>query len=429
MKIKIDKIHDRYAFLIEKNNGKVIYASSEQFFLIPFVKSSYKYAWEAYRDAKKIPTYHVASLDKISGDEFVSPVVVDVSAESMLEDHYNNILEDIDDKARSADKDEDKEAVYEEVKMITTELLTIEKTLDKDEDKEKITKMISYLRKITKKYFSDLLEEDKKEKEEKEGSGGLGDMGNLGGLEGLEGLGELMPVNQPPMATASKKNILADEKFVKNVLDEYAERACKAIQEKNPDAIFDINIDDREIEIAVKDKPILILKVGENMMLEDILPKGDLSSIYPYHKSIFYQKYWKPIVESIGHVLVNDSILIVNGKTVLPDLPKEPKSFTINGWNMDKNREENIDVSFRGKDKDSIWIFLPTKSEKIITSNTQNDSSNAIVRCINPKLKSLQQVTGIIVQELRDSQEVDVNWGRGLGIQRMSIKDVEKVIK
>jgi len=457
MKIEIDKIHDRYTFSVKKNDGKLLYASSKQFFLIPSISSSYQYAWEAYREAKKIPMYHIMSLDKKASEEFVAPVNVDISAESMLEEHYSTILKGIDDKARSVEGDEEKEAVYTEVKMITSELLTIKNNLDNDNDddndkNEQIDDMIGYLRKIANKYFSDLLEKDKEEKEgeeefqpdTEEDVDSIGDIDSMEDIDGVQpgdgSLGGPVPLYTPqgsPFAMASKK-VFANIDFEQDILEDYAERVCKVIQHFHPDAIYDINTEHKEIQILENKKPILILKTGEHMMLTNIVPNGSLYSIYPYHKSIFYQKYWKPIVEKIGHIVIDNSILLVAGKTILPDLPNDTKSFTINGWNIDKNKEENIDVSFKGNKRNSIWLFELTESKKITTANIdknvskyiEKDYSNALVKCINPKLESLYSRTGVVAQVLPGTNyvEVDVDWGRGLGVQRMAEQDIEIVI-
>jgi len=252
-------------------------------------------------------------------------------------------------------------------------------------------------------------------------------------------MGAPMPMDMPqgsPMALASKNVKDYDDEFEQDVLEDYAEKVCKVIQDIHPDAIYDIK--DREIRVSVNEEPILYLMIDSYLMLNSIVPSGKLSSIYPYHKSSFYQKYWKPIVENIGHIVIDDSMLLVPGKTALPDLPSSPKSFTINGWNIERNKGENVDVSFKGYDKDSVWLFESAKSIKITTASagdnvsrySEQDYSNALVKCINPNLKSIYDRTGVVVQVLPGTNyvEIDVDYGRGLGVQRMSEKDIEIVI-
>jgi len=435
MKIEIDKIQNRYAFSIKKNDGKVLYSSSKQYFLIPNIKSSYQYAWEAYRDAKRIPTYHIAS------EEFVNPVVVDVSAETMLEDHYTFILKELNLKAKGAEDKEERDAVYAEIKMVTTELLTIQENLDEEKETKKIDELINYLRKTTQKYFPDLLKKDKQEKEEADEASQQEseDLSNpldpMGGMDG--GMGAPMPMDMPqgsPMAMASKKIKDYDDEFERNVLEDYAEKVCKVIQQIHPDAVCDIK--DRAIRVSENEEPILYLMIDSNLMLNSIVPSGKISSIYPYHKSSFYQKYWKPIVESVGHIIIDDSVLLVPGKTMLPDLPASPKSFTINGLNLEKNKEDNVNVSFRGYERDSIWLFESAKSTKIkvagaVSKHVEEDYSNALVKCINPNLKSIYDRSGVVVQVLPGTNyiEIDVDYGRGLGVQRMSEKDIEIILE
>jgi len=435
MKIEIDKIYDRYAFSIKKNDGKVLYSSSKQYFLIPNIKSSYQYAWEAYRDAKRIPTYHIAS------EEFVEPVVVDVSAETMLEDHYTAILKQINLKAKNSEDQEDKDNTYAEIKMITTELLTVKDKLDEgDKGTKKIDELINYLRKTTQKYFPDLLEKDKQEKEKADEasqqesmdlSNPLDPMGGMGG-----GMGEPMPMDMPqgsPMAMASKRVADCDDELEKEVLEDYAEKVCKVIQSIHPDAVYDIK--DRAIRVSENEEPILYLMIDSYLMLNSIVPSGRLSSIYPYHKSSFYQRYWKPIVESVGHIVIDNSMLLVPGKTTLPDLPSSPKSFIINGWDIEKNKQENVNVSFKGYERDSIWLFEASEMTELITASAgknisehvEEDYTNALVKCINPNLKSIYGRVGMVTQVIPGTNyiEVTVDFFKGLGNIRLTEQDIE----
>jgi len=346
---------------------------------------------------------------------------------------------------------------YGEIKMITSELLAIKGNLDnmkeqqsqegqrgkKVKDIETLDDMISHLRKVTNKYFPDLLARDKKEKAEVEKAQKAQDaeMASMDGMDG--GMGGTVPAGSPqnPLAMASKTSYGFDDDFEESILEHYAESVCEAIQSIHPDAICDINVGNKDIYIIENEEPILNVRVGENLMVTDIIPKGDLYKIYPYHKSTFYQRYWKPIVEKIGHILVEEGILLVPGKTSLPDLPPKAKIFTVNGWDMGKNKGVNLDVAFKGKEGELVWLFEATKSEKIVTANTEDDNiasyerdySNALVKCINPNLKSLYGRVGTEVQGIkgineygeRDIVEVDVDWGRGLETQRMAKKDIE----
>jgi len=102
---------------------------------------------------------------------------------------------------------------------------------------------------------------------------------------------------------------------------------------------------------------------------------------------------------------------------------------------MENNKEENIDVSFKGNGKDSIWIFEPTQSVKTasgenVSKYVEQDYSNAMVKCINPQLESVHEQTGVVVQVIPGTNyvEVDVDFGRGLGIQRMAEEDIEIIL-
>ncbi len=83
------------------------------------------------------------------------------------------------------------------------------------------------------------------------------DMGDMGGA---------MPMDMPQgsaMAMASKIASLAGDNFEKEMLEEYAERACKTIESSHPNSICDIDEENREIIISENGSPILCLKVSE----------------------------------------------------------------------------------------------------------------------------------------------------------------------
>ena len=86
MEIKIYSLNNKYAFLVVDNSSnKIIFSSVKKYFLVPFIQSNYKYAWEAHRDAERLinqKSYHLNT--KCAREDLSKPVIVDISAEEML---------------------------------------------------------------------------------------------------------------------------------------------------------------------------------------------------------------------------------------------------------------------------------------------------------------------------------------------------------
>jgi hypothetical protein len=159
-----------------------------------------------------------------------------------------------------------------------------------------------------------------------------------------------------------------------------------------------------------------------------------LYKIYPFHSVAFYQKYWKPIAESVGHISVgNPPILIKVDNCTLPDVPKANHSYRLEGWNVRERIGSNVDISFRGERP--TWIFEPSQNVKMaqvqgVSKYTEQDYINAIVKCIDPKLKSIHGRTGAVIQvmPLEDMVEIDVDFGEGLGVVRLTELQIKKVV-
>ena len=163
------------------------------------------------------------------------------------------------------------------------------------------------------------------------------------------------------------------------------------------------------------------LKVNDNLNVSDIVPHGKLSNIYPRHSAGFYQKYWKPIIESLGHFCLNSNYIIKSD--VLPDLPNSDKTYSLCAWDCENKKNTNVDLSFKGEEP--VWIMKPSKIVSHAQSTSkynENDYQNSIVRCIDKSLESIYNRTGSVIQviPLEDIIEIDVNFGRGLGVVRLT---------
>lgn len=408
MKIILKKVFNRFAFDVLYKD-RVIYSSSKDFFITPFIQPSYKYAWECCRDAWQLKKrdYHLMA----SVEDLEKPLATDISAENMISDHYVKVLKNLRIEVKSKDQ-EKKDLTYKKLKLVIDEIQKIIEKITEPNDKADLHKILLQYKKLMRQYFPQHKEETEVKQELPL------DISQLS--------------NTPPMVTASNKeesidNYL-DEETMENLFDDYAQKICKAIQNKHNDVYYTLNVPKKLIVIwDFNNIPILKVRINEQMNVDNITPVGDLYRRCPYHKVDFYQKYWKPIVESLGH-FCSGNILILSEN--LPDVDKD--SHVIEGWNCSKRQKEFIEISFRGEKP--IWIISPkseiTKTAQIsnqVSKYTEMDYLNAIVKCIDSNLKSIYQRTGSVIQVIPETDvvEIDVDFGSGLGIVRLTEKQVE----
>jgi hypothetical protein len=402
MKISLKRTSGRYGFDILTDLDKVIYSSDRHYFLTPSIKSSYKYAWQACKDAWKLalkrPHHIIARYD------LEDPSTVEVSAESMLTTHYVTVLRDMRIRAKGiGHKKDEREELYNEIKMVITELKAVQEQMTSAKEKNKIIKILKQYELLIQKYFQLEKQKDKQE----------------------------APLS-PKIASIVEPESEIDTELIGNVLDTYAEKACKAIQDKHDDAYYAIAPNNKEITIYNFDNsPLLKLKVNDNLSVESIIPVGELYKNYPLHSVNFYQKYWKPIAESLGHFYASNSNLLLKiDSTTLPDTPKSDESYPIEGWDTKEKKDSNINISFKGEKP--TWVLKQVKNVKLAQQEskyTEQDYMNSIVKCIDPNLKSINGRSGTVIQVIptENMVEIDVDFGRGLDVVRLTEKQIEIV--
>jgi hypothetical protein len=449
MKIQILSKNSEYGFGIVSDDGKALFFSPVQYFLISDIKPSYKYAWEAYRDARSIifnKPYHLAGEtvnedSSVTNNPMTTTQLSNVSAEQMLSDHYMNVLDGMKEKCRSSKKDKIYgNKVYQEIKLIMKEIETIAGKLTDSEDKLKMRRILGRYKKVARKYFPDLVKKDEDEARNKASNGSTPpdlptpqEAQQLNSAPPSPDQSPLMGKNNRSIKIGSlvdpEKDNMVDSK--KELMDEYASRICLAIQDKHKSAYchYDSPEDD-ELVIMENEKPILKVRINIYMHVDNIAPIGNLQRMYPVHSVKFYQRYWKPIVESLNHFCtINPPILIEAHENSLPD---SGETRIIKGWNIENREREDVEVNSKGEN--SMWTLSSAKNIKVASKEnssnyTEQQYLNAIVRCIDPKLDSIFQRTGSVIQVIpeTDAIEIDVDFGRGLGTVRLTEKQIEIV--
>lgn len=364
--MQIYKKNNRYAFRIGP------FDSAIGFFVFPHVKSSYKEAWAAERDARRILKETPSLLTKSAFEtdaqesETFSPNSVP-SAENMIVSHYLGAYDSLVDKTEGV-KDspkEKREKVYQEIKIVVENLLKIQDQLETEENKKKFKIILGKFSRLTKENFNDLLNEDKKKT-------------------------AINVVNR--FITANVHNPLSDEE-IGEILEDAACRVCEAIAGTANDAAYIISPKNKKITIVSSDRNIkyVTLLFDSNMLLSRVLPH----SLMPKNNSSdFYQHILKPIFASVGHLrFPGKNILLVNGISFLPDANTNEDSFDVDGLDLDSKSPCSAKISFR-KNK---WLAAKSSPKTDRTaqkksSYTQEDymaGGGALVECTDQNLKSL----------------------------------------
>tara|TARA_R110000824_G_scaffold148242_3_gene317829 strand:+ start:6216 stop:7484 length:1269 start_codon:yes stop_codon:yes gene_type:complete len=402
MKLEIYSYKDRYYFKLGS------FSSLSDYFLTPNVDPSYQQFWKAYRDAKNLSQTH--GLVKTAYEDLQKSVVSDASADEMIATHYTNMFDIIRQRAKGQhDEPENREASYIEIKNIVTELLKLKEELEDKEQVNELRGLVDKFKDIVQKNYKDLLLKDIKEAKEAAAmpppAPGMPEGMPEGGMP--EGMLEM-----PMEVTAST---ISDEHFLSKdvcdeMFDEYGSRACKVMAKHHPHCKFDIN----GSKITISDSaPLLTLIINDNLNLENIIPAKGVEC--PMKSSRFYQRYWKPLVEEIGHIYLSDQDAILAAKkTSLPDVDAGEKK-KVKAWDLSASEEVELTINFNNRDS---WTIGDRQSIKTASSKfTEEDilsNQPARVKCIDRNLESIFGKYGEVVQVIPNKKyaEYDVNFGR-----------------
>jgi len=427
MKLRIYNTNKRYAFTVDG------FSSLHHANLIPDIEPTYEYAWQAYRKAKDFAFdkgFHVEAMrnKKYAIEDLSKPIRSDIDAEELLLDHYRTMVNEISDKVVGIDDNaqEEKEMTYLIIKSQVGDLLRIKENVEGEEHKVEVDKLIDSYRKIVQQHFKAYLRKDKEQSDAARDA--APEVPNMPPME--EGQ---PPPQDPNLTMASKKTLTLTREELFELLEHYGQRACQAISKHHPDAICKVSLDDLEMQILALDsgKQILRISINDKFNVNNVMPSDGLADSFPSFSSKFYQRYWKPVVESIGHFFLDDlDALIVPEMGALPDM-REGEDCQIKGWNPRELKEMPLSMSF-GKETPT-WMV--SKSEprlkKIATEYTEEDfllTQPTRVRCIDQKLQllgSIGEVVKIIPINAGIGFELDVNFGRK--IVRLSKNQVEIV--
>jgi hypothetical protein len=425
MKLRLYKTENGYAFSIDG------FSSIHHCGLIPRIQPTYSQAWQALKAAKEIyrkKAYHIDALrqKRYAIEDLSKPIIDSAPVEELLLNHYKTMLEEMTYRVMGIDDNapDDKEMTYLVLVSQVSDLLRVKDMLKTNDMKVEVDKLIDKYRTIARKHFQVYLERDKREKE-------AADSNNQDVSNAQLPQEEVLPTEHN-LTMASKKSVLSFQEM-EELMEHYGNCICKAIAKHHPDVICKVSPKDGNIKLLGLDngQELLNVTMNDRLNVDNIVPCSGLVEFSPAYSYKFYQRYWKPIVEAIGHFFLDDmDALILPEKSALPDMPNDSENFDIRGWNTKELKEIPLNLSF----KEDVPIWILAEGKKIIKTAREYTEEDFLrtqptrVRCIDPKLKlhgKIGEVVQVIPVNAGIGFEVDVNFGRK--IVRLSKEQVEIV--
>jgi len=212
---------------------------------------------------------------------------------------------------------------------------------------------------------------------------------------------------------ASKKSL----PFAKDCLKAFGEASAQAIEAShNESYLKSIEKDasgDYIVTIASPEKELCVLNFNSDLLLNGIYPSDAISKQSSYHSLDFYERYWEPIVNAVGH-------FFMNGIVMSPHHAQSSRR-KISGWNLNKKKSTVVNLTLPNKSSNHKTWMLKQAEES-------NPWENAQVRCLK-KLPTYYQRTGNVQSVIPRGSYLDINvdFGRGLGVVTMTDSDLEKI--
>jgi hypothetical protein len=430
MKLRIYKNNDRYEFSVDG------FSSSIHNKLVPSIQKDYKFAYQAMSDAKKIAykkSYHIESIkmQRFAVEDLSKPVIEDPEAEDLLIGHYKTMLKNMTQKVMGIDNNSEDERKLTYLVLVSQveDLLRVQEAFKDEGHTAEINKLINGYRKIAQKHFSEYLAQDKKEKEAAES------MQSEPVAPNMPDMGSQAPIGSPaePNMTMASRKIKLTEEDMFELFEHYGCMACKAISKHHIDAVSNVLFKDGIINVIGIDngEKLLSIHINDKLNVSNIIPLGTVAESYPSYSPKFYQRYWKPVVEAIGHFFIDEcEALIIPAIGVLPDMPNESGDFDIMGWNPLEYKEIPIKLSF--DNKNPIWKISSSQRRTIKSSKyTEEDflmNQPTRVICVDRNMElfnKIGEVVQIVPVDASDDFFVDINFGRK--IVRLSPDQIEIV--
>ena len=364
-------------------------------------------------------------------------ITSDISAEEMISTHFGDVLKLMNRRCEGFKNEEDRESVYKELISTVDGLLKVIKEIE-GEEKERIQEVLNGFKVLANDKFKDLLAKDlaeiKKAKDSPPQEAPIAEETPLDPPM-TEPLQEVASFKNNFIKFAKVQNLSEDKDTKKEILEEYSKKICKAIQNCGIEFIAKVNLEDNEICLIDNNaNKMLTASFNDKLLLTELSTVGKYSNIYPINSLNFYQRFFKPIIESLGHYFIDDlDTLFLSNKSSLPNMTKSEKISELSGYDMKNKKDNSFELHFCGKPL--TWIFKAKKKKdnikeaqkKVYTEEDFMKGSPIRVKCIDIDLASIYAKIGEVVQVIpcADHIELDINFGRK--IVRLTTNQIEKI--
>ena len=239
------------------------------------------------------------------------------------------------------------------------------------------------------------------------------------------------PSAQPPLQPAQPAQPLspytsqkASLQFAKGCLQAFGEAAAQSIDTSHGESYLkyiEQNEDGYRILIADQRQDLCVLHFSNDLLLTSVLPSNSIMKHAAYHSKDFFERYWEPIVQAVGHYL-SQNVVLVPGHI-------QSQRRKIAGWNLASKKITSVALTIPALSKTSQTSQTWTIHQAVGAEPAEPQGwEKAQVRCTK-QLPSYYQRTGIVQSVINRGSYLDINvdFGRGLGIVTMTDNDLEKI--
>ena len=318
MFIRIAKSNGRYAFIVGDRPGddpQACFQSQRDAYLLTGLPQDYRTFVEAHGYAQRliqVAPVHIAVRKALWQKQAQEESISTLDPQAAFVSHYDQYVLMLGERLQTIlESDESQperlKAFLTEIDGVKQELDAAGKLVDTSDNQAVLDKVVKDL-------------DDLKAKVEAKLPPGEAETDALNEALGVQPVAQGTDATPPlPMsAPTSSLGIEASVKDLENevnaaeILRAFAESATLALQPLHPESFVKLVTYHPESQqslalIAEPAGDLLALRFNDHLMLTDILPGQRLPA---YHTLEFFNQYWLPIVDAIGHLKYRDAILV-----------------------------------------------------------------------------------------------------------------------
>ena len=320
MFIRIAKSNGRYTFTVGDHPDdapQACFQSQRDAYLLAGLPQDYRTFVEAHGYAQRLiqtAADHVAVRQALWQKQAQEESISTLDPQSAFVSHYDQYILMLGERLQTILESD--ESQPERLKAFKEELDGVQQELDAAKDLVDTEDNLATLHQILKDLEALKVKvETKLPPESADADLGAQPAGqDAGGVPGAPSGPAPLPMSAPTSSLNLEASIyeIDEEVNAAEVLRAFAETATLAIQPSHPEAFVKLVTYHPEPQqsLALLADPkgdLLALRFNEHLMLTDIIPGPQLPA---YHTLDFFNQYWMPIIDAIGHLKYRDVILV-----------------------------------------------------------------------------------------------------------------------